>query len=86
MTQTGFLTNGNFRIDDAVIATAKVAHLSAKLLVEDLTPIQPYTGQNIKELNIEDQDWNFLNKQKRQPNKSYFYYWYKTVQLLTPSK
>lgn len=83
---TGFLMNGNFRIDDAIIATAKVAHLSAKLLVEDLTPIQPYTGQNIKEWNIEDQNWNFLNKLKRQPNKSSFYYWYKTAQLLTPRK
>jgi predicted nucleotidyltransferase component of viral defense system len=83
---TGFLMNGNFRIDDAVVATAKVAYLSAKLLVNDLSPIQPYSGQDINDWNIENQDWNFLNKLKRQPDKSIFYYWYYTVQLLTNDK
>ncbi len=34
-------------------------------------------------MSIENQDWNFLNRLKRQPDKSSFYYWYKTVQLLT---
>ena len=80
---TGFLMSGNFRIDDAVVATAKVGHLAAKLLVNDLTPIQYYKGEDIKPLNIENPDLNFLNRLKRQPDKSSFYYWYHTVQLLT---
>lgn len=80
---TGYLMSGNFRIDDAVIAAAKVAHLAAKILTNDLSPIKHYNGTDIKPLNIENQDWNFLNKLKRQPEKSSFYYWYKTVQLLT---
>jgi hypothetical protein len=42
-----------------------------------------YEGQDIKDLTIEDQDWNFLMRLKRQPDKSAFYYWYQTVQLLT---
>jgi predicted nucleotidyltransferase component of viral defense system len=83
---TGYLMSGNFRIDDAIAAAAKIAYLAAKLLVNDLTPIQYYNGEDIKPLNIENQDWNFLNRLKRQPDKSSFYYWYQTVQLLTKEK
>ncbi|MBW6479987.1 MAG: nucleotidyl transferase AbiEii/AbiGii toxin family protein [Bacteroidales bacterium] len=79
----GFLMSGNFRIDDAVPAAARIAYLAAKILINDMSPITYYKGQNIKELNIEDQDWNFLNKLKKQPDKSSFYYWYQTVKLLT---
>ena len=83
---TGFLMSGNFRIDDAVVASAKVALLASKLLVNDLTPIAYYQGEDIKPLNIENPDWNFLNPLKRQPYKSSFFYWYKTVELLTTGK
>lgn len=79
---TGFLVTGNFRIDDAVPAAARVAYLAAKILVNDLSPINYFEGQDMKELNIEDPDWNFLNRLKRQPDKSGFYYWYKAVNLL----
>jgi predicted nucleotidyltransferase component of viral defense system len=80
---TGFLMQGNFRIDDAVPAAARIAYLCAKILKNDLTPIVHFTGQNIKELTIENPDWNVLNKLKRHPDKSAFYFWYKTVELLT---
>jgi len=80
---TGFLMSGNFRIDDAIPATAKVAYIAAKILVNDLTPIARFEGQDISQLIIENQDWNFLNRIKRHPDKSSFYYWYLAVQLLT---
>ena len=83
---TGFLMSGNFRIDDAVVASAKVAYLASKLLVTDLTPIEYYTGEDIKPLNIENPDWNFSNPLKRLPDKSAFYYWHKVVELLTTEK
>ena len=83
---TGFLMSGNFRIDDAVSAAARIANLATKILMNDLSPIEYYTGQDIKELNIGDQDWNFLNRLKRQPDKSSFFHWYQTVQLLTKGK
>ena len=83
---TGFLMSGNFRMDDAVVAAARVAHLTAKLMVGDFSPIQLYKEQDIKALNIEDPGWNFLNRLKRQPDKSSFYYWYHTVELLTKVK
>ncbi len=80
---TGYLMSGKFRIDDAIIASSKVVLLAAKLLVGDLSPVSYYNGEDIKALNIENPEWNFLNKLKKQPDKSIFYYWYQTVQLLT---
>lgn len=79
---SGFLITGNFRIDDAVPASARIAYLAAKILANDLTPIPYYDQQDIKDWNIEDPNWNFLNRLKRQPDKSSFYYWYLAVQLL----
>lgn len=83
---TGFLIAGNFRIDDAISASARIAYLSAKILVNDLSPIIYYEAQDIKDLVITDPNWNFLMRLKRQPDKSIFYYWYQTVQLLTRAK
>lgn len=83
---TGYLMAGNFRIDDAIVAASKVALLASKLLTSNLEPIIYYKGEDISTLMIEAPEWNFLNKLKRQPDKSAFYYWYQTVQLLTKTK
>ena len=82
----GFLMSGNFRIDDAVPAAARIAFLATKILVKDMSPITYYKGQDIKDWNIKDPDWNFLNKLKKQPDKSSFYYWYQTIRLLSNSE
>jgi len=79
---TGFLMVGNFRLDDAIPASARIAYLAAKILKKDLSPIAYYNEQDIEGLTIEDPDWNFLNKLKRQPDKSSFYYWYQAIKLL----
>ena len=79
---TGFLMNGNFRIDDAVPAAARIAYLSAKILHKDVSPIEHFQEQDIKEWNIENQDWNFLNRLKKQPDKSGFYYWHKALEVM----
>ncbi|MDD2983186.1 MAG: hypothetical protein PHQ74_07350 [Crocinitomicaceae bacterium] len=79
---TGFLMTGNFRIDDAVPATARIAYLSAKILNKQLAPLEYYNGQEMKNWNIENKNWNFLNRLKRQADKSSFYYWYKTLQVM----
>jgi hypothetical protein len=83
---SGFLIVGNFRIDEAISAAARIAYLASKILLNDLSPLEHYNGQDINELNIEEPEWNFLNRLKRQPDKSGFYYWYKTVQLLKDRK
>ncbi len=79
---TGFLMTGHFRIDDAIATAARIAYLSAKILKNDMSPIQYFDNQYIKNWNIENVDWNFLNKLKRQSDKSAFYYWYKTMETL----
>ena len=78
---TGYLMSGNFRIDDAVPAASRIAYLATKILVNNLDPLAYYKGQDVKDLNIKDPDWNLLNRLKRQPDKSSFYYWYKTLVL-----
>ncbi|HKK11637.1 MAG TPA: hypothetical protein VJ945_02320, partial [Flavobacteriaceae bacterium] len=79
---TGYLMSGNFRIDDAVPASARIAYLATKILVNDMSPLSYYEGQDIKDLNIENADWSFINRLKRQPDKSSFYYWYQTYELI----
>lgn len=83
---TGYLMAGNFRIDDAIVAASRVAFLASKLLTSNIEPIIYYQGEDINTLTINDPEWNFLNKLKRQPDKSSFYYWYQTVQLLTKAR
>lgn len=79
---TGYLMTGNFRIDDAVAASARVAYIASKILKNDLSPIDYYQSNNLNALTIDDPDWNFLNRLKKQPDKSSFYYWYLTYLLL----
>lgn len=78
-----FLIAGSFHLDEAITASAKAAYLAAKLSVKDYSTLKRFEGSDISELIIEDPDWNFLNKLKRLPDKSAFYYWYQTVALLT---
>jgi len=74
---------GHFRIDNALAASARVAYFAAKILKEDMSPIEHYADQDITELNIESADYAYLKKLKKQPNKSIFYYWHLTIGLLT---
>ncbi|MRT16857.1 MULTISPECIES: nucleotidyl transferase AbiEii/AbiGii toxin family protein [Aequorivita] len=79
---SAFLMTGHFRIEEAMAASARVAYLNAILLQPKIIDIEYYEGQDISELTIEKADWAYLNKLKRQPDKSIFYYWYKAVELL----
>jgi len=79
---SAFLMTGNFRIEEALAASARVAYLNVILLQPKTIEIKYYEGQDISQLNIEKEDWVFLNKLKRQPDKTIFYYWYQAVQLL----
>lgn len=77
-----FLISGHFRLDDAITASAKAAYLAMKLLTENYEVLERYDGKDISDLNIEDLEWNFLNKLKKLPDKSAFYYWYKIIELI----
>ena len=79
---SAFLMTGNFRIEQAMAASARVAYLNAILLQPEIIEIEYYKDQDISKLTIENVDWAFLNKLKRQPDKSIFYYWDKALELL----
>lgn len=79
---SGFLMTGVFRIDEAVSAAALVAHLAVKILKKDYSAIEFYNDADVSKLVIENKDWAYLNKLKKQPDKSAFYYWYQTVELM----
>ena len=79
---SAFLMTRHFRIEEAMAASARVAYLNAILLQPKIIEIEYYEGQDISELTIEDEEWAYLNKLKRQPDKSIFCYWYKVVELL----
>jgi len=79
------LMDGQFGLDQAVTAAAKVAYVCALLLTGNYSPLLRYTGQDIQSLTIINHEWNMLNKLKRLPDQSVFFYWYeclKTLQLL----
>lgn len=82
----GFLINTHFRIDDAIVAAAKVAYLTTILQQvtdqEILKSLIRYENQDISNWLIIDSNWNVLNRLKKLPNKSAFFYWYKTLELL----
>jgi hypothetical protein len=77
-----YLIAGHFRIEEAIIASAKVAYLAAKLLKGDFRPIEKYDEQATDKSDIENSNWNYLNRIKRFPDKSAFFYWYKCLETL----
>ena len=79
---SNFLFSGNFRIEDAINASAKTAYLAAKLKQKDFLPIERFTDKDILDLIIENPAWTYLNKLKKLPDKSGFFYWYKIIKML----
>ena len=77
-----FVISGIFRPDDAVTAGAKAAYLAAKILAEGYAALERYNGEDVSGLNVENTEWNFLNRLKRLPDKAAFFYWYKTLEIL----
>ena len=56
--------------------------LAAKILTENYDALERFNNDDTAELNIENQEWNFLNRLKRLPDKSAFFYWYKALETL----
>lgn len=83
------LITGHFRIDEAIAASAKVAYLCIRLLIQDYTDLPRFDGQDIEASTITNPQWSLLNKLKRLPDRSAFFFWFAGLQLLglaeTPS-
>lgn len=80
------LMDGQFGLDQAITAAAKVAYLCACLLTGDYGSLPRYIGQDIQSLMIINQEWNILNKLKRLPDQSAFFYWYECLKMLQLQK
>jgi predicted nucleotidyltransferase component of viral defense system len=76
----GFLAEGHFRPDDAILAGAKASYLAARILEQRKTDLEKYEGQDVSPLNIANIHWNALNRIKRLPEA--YFYWYKTLEIL----
>lgn len=76
-----FLIEGYFRIDQAQAASARVAYLASKLQNEDYSELEVYSSDiDIKELEIKNIQYNFLNRFKR-TNPEAFFYWYQCLSI-----
>lgn len=72
-------TIDRFSIDEAITAAAKVAYLTKLLQSEKEIKIERFKNPlEIKEWLIEDQEYNKLNKLKKN-NPEAFYYWYNSL-------
>lgn len=71
-------TIDRFNIDEAITAAAKVAYLTKLLQSEKGIKMERFKNPlQIKDWQIEDQEYNKLNKLKKN-NPEAFYYWYKS--------
>jgi len=78
-----FLISEKFRIDEAIEASAKIAYLAAKFKNKDFSNIEYYSKKaNSPMPFIEIKEYSFLNKLRKLPNES-FYYWRKTIELIS---
>jgi Nucleotidyl transferase AbiEii toxin, Type IV TA system len=80
------LITGHFPIDEAIAASAKVAYLCIRLLIQDYTDLSRFDGQETAAFTITNPQWSLLNKLKRLPDPSAFSYWFSGLQLLGLAK
>jgi len=78
-----FLISENFRIDEAIEASAKISYLAARFKKKDFSKIEYYSKKaNALIPLIESKEYSFLNKLRKLPNEA-FYYWTKTIELIS---
>lgn len=68
-----------YKIDEAILNSAKAAYLS-KLLLTDSKKLERFDGEDLSDWLIEDPEFNKLNKIKKTSPEG-FYYWYQAVAL-----
>lgn len=77
---TNFIIS-SFNIDEATVAAAKVAYLT-EVIKSKATAIERYSNPGqIADLMIEGNDFNKLNKLKKN-NPEAFYYWYRALEIV----
>ncbi|MEM6263683.1 MAG: nucleotidyl transferase AbiEii/AbiGii toxin family protein [Bacteroidota bacterium] len=80
---SSFLMEDKFRIEDAITAAGKVAYLAGKIMKSDYTPLEKYEPSKADALMVDDQRWNFLNRLRKLPDTSGFFYWYQALPFIS---
>jgi len=80
-----FVYNGNFRIDDAIVAAAKAAVIAAAVKSDFIGQLPLYNARaaNAQQI-ITHPDYIFLNKKLRNISGGALFYWAEVVKLLHP--
>ncbi|MDD3687945.1 MAG: nucleotidyl transferase AbiEii/AbiGii toxin family protein [Bacteroidales bacterium] len=77
---SSFTIKRNFRIDEAIAASAKAAWFATKLKNKDFSEFELYNETvDIASMQIQRTEYNYLNKLKKS-NKAAFYYWYQCIE------
>ncbi len=78
-----FLIKERFRIDEAIESAGKAAYLSSKMKAGNFEKLASFDKNKlIKDYLIDNTEYNYLNKTRKLPNNSLFY-WYQAVNLIT---
>jgi hypothetical protein len=77
---SSFAIKRNFRIEEAIEASAKVAWFATRIKNKDFADMELYNDKiDITSMQIEPKEYNYLNKLKKS-NKAAFYYWYQCIE------
>lgn len=76
----GFVFSETYHIEKAIVSASKCAYLAALLKTADQNIEKFENPMQTKDWNIENPEYNKLNKLKKS-NPEAFFYWYKTLQL-----
>jgi predicted nucleotidyltransferase component of viral defense system len=77
-----YLIKSNFKIEDAIAASAKVACFTQHLKTSENTTFEKFDeNSDVFKLEISNTEFNFLNRLKK-TNKQAYFYWYKCLLLM----
>lgn len=80
-----FLYRGNFRIEEAQVASAKAAYLAALIKTNAADPPLRFDKEvPLKSYIIDHPNFNYLNKKIKNVPGGALFYWYQTITLLYP--
>ncbi len=78
------LISRKFLLDDAIAAAGKSALLAARLKSRDFSPLELFKNSDVSGLEITHPDFGYLNRLRKLPDKSAFFYWYQTFMAIRP--
>jgi len=79
----GFLFGDTFRIDEAILYSAKVSLLAAKIRIENFDELPHWeSSMNREDYQIQSGKYRYLNKKLRFIPEGAWFYWFHTVELL----